>query len=88
MGRRRGEIQVMLRRCVYGKRCPGSRIILIDRESPRGVMEVEVSRIRKVTETHLILDDDTMIPLHRVIGIADEEGHIEWTRKTSRGKPP
>jgi len=87
VGRRRGEIEAMLRRCVYGGRCPGDVILVVDREAARGVAEVPLSRVKRVTSTHMILDDDTFIPLHRVLGIADENGEVRWRRGSSRGRP-
>ncbi len=55
----------------------GFSIIIRDRE--KGSDEISFRRILRVDNTYIYLDDDTVIPLHRVIEIR-YKGKLYWRR--------
>jgi uncharacterized protein (UPF0248 family) len=55
----------------------GFSIIIRDRE--KGSDEISFKRILRVDNTYIYLDDDTVIPLHRVIEIR-YKGKLYWRR--------
>ena len=85
MARRRSRIRQEINRVLYSGNPEGYLIYYIDR--PPGLNGarlsfIKASRIAKVTEWAIILDDgDTVIPLHRVIEIRDSGGRLVWSRR-------
>jgi uncharacterized protein (UPF0248 family) len=61
----------------YEKDKDGFSIIIRDRE--KGSDEISFKRILRVDNTYIYLDDDTVIPLHRVIEIR-YKGKLYWRR--------
>ncbi|MDT7876434.1 DUF504 domain-containing protein [Sulfolobaceae archaeon RB850M] len=61
----------------YEKDKDGFSIIIRDRE--KGSDEISFRRILRVDNTYIYLDDDTVIPLHRVIEIR-YKGKLYWRR--------
>ncbi len=76
MGRRRGRIYEEVRR-VLALYPNNSFLVIIDRSSKTGKTIVPVSRIDKVTKTFIILDDGSMIPLHRIVEVRIGKGREE-----------
>lgn len=83
MTRRRSRIRQEINKIIYTGRGKDYRIVYLDRTREYGarLRELSFKRIRKVTEWALYLDDDeTVIPLHRVVEIRDERGRSVWRR--------
>ncbi|HIC98240.1 MAG TPA: DUF504 domain-containing protein [Pyrodictiaceae archaeon] len=80
MSKKRGIIEEQLRRIIYGGKCSNCTILVIDRRKTSGYREIPVNAVSRVSQSYLILKDGTLIPLHRVLGVKDENGNIVWKR--------
>ncbi len=80
--RKRSRIKQEINKMIFtGKK--NYVIVYIDRSRDTGIRlrELPISKVARVTEWALYLDDDyTVIPLHRVVEIRDREGRIIWRR--------
>ncbi|BCS93120.1 DUF504 domain-containing protein [Metallosphaera javensis (ex Sakai et al. 2022)] len=56
-------------------------VIIADRF--KGVDEISFSRIKGIDNTYMYLDDETVIPLHRVMEIR-MKGNTIWSRATRK----
>ncbi len=80
MGRKRGEIfEVVSRVFRLRDRYPGAELLVVDRLSATGVRRIPFERIVEVKKDHVVLDDGSVIPLHRVVGV-DVGGKRFWRR--------
>ncbi len=83
---RRGAIREWVNRARYWDR--SLQIYYVDRDPVAGerLRRLDSSRITRVTGWAVYLDDDTVIPLHRIVEVRDREGRIVWSRRgSSRG---
>ncbi|ALL00227.1 hypothetical protein Pyrde_0177 [Pyrodictium delaneyi] len=78
---RRGEIHEAVARFFHTSST--GYIVIAERGTATGVKRIPRERIARVTRSHLVLEDGTVIPLHRVIAIEDGEGGTIWQRYKS-----
>lgn len=86
MGRRRSRIKQEINKLIYTSKS-SYRIVFIDRTRETGarLRELPVERIERVTEWAIYLDDgDTVIPLHRIVEVRDEDGVTVWRRSREK----
>ncbi len=82
MGRRRGEIYEIVARVVrLREKYRNAEILVVDRLSATGLRRIPAERVVSVKKDHLVLDDGSVIPLHRVVGV-DVEGKRYWRRRS------
>ncbi|AEM39726.1 protein of unknown function DUF504 [Pyrolobus fumarii 1A] len=80
MGRRRGRIyEVVSRVFALREQYPDARIVIVDRVSPTGLRKIPVSRVTRVKKDHMVLDDGSVIPLHRVVMVEAGDA-VLWRR--------
>ncbi len=86
LARRRGIVESVLRRLIALREAHrGYKLVVIDRASPTGVSKIPLDRVEAVTSDAAILDDGSVIPLHRVLGVEDERGRVQWLRRGKSG---
>ncbi|ABP95069.1 MULTISPECIES: DUF504 domain-containing protein [Metallosphaera] len=56
-------------------------VLIVDRF--KGLVEIPFPRIERVDNTYIYLDDDTVIPIHRVMEIR-MKGQVIWSRTANR----
>ena len=69
LGRRRGRIYEELRRCKAVR--PECVVVVVDRAENSGLSHIPVERIVKISKEYMVLDNGTIIPLHRVVKIVE-----------------
>jgi len=87
LARRRSAIREWVNRVLYAG--GGYQIMYVDRDPVAGerLRRLEVERIVRVTGWAVYLDDDSVIPLHRIVEVRDHEGRVVWSRRQStRGR--
>ncbi|MEB3816515.1 MAG: RNA repair domain-containing protein [Desulfurococcales archaeon] len=87
MAKKRSIIRQQINKILYSNKKEKYIIYYIDRPPGMGITRlasVNASRVIKATEWAMILDDDTVIPLHRVVEIRDESGRLVWSRSSKR----
>ena len=88
MTKRRSVIRQQINRFRYSANPEEYVVVYIDRDSTgaQRLATLNFSRIKGVTEWAIFLDDDeTVIPLHRVVEIRDLKGRTVW-RRSSKGR--
>ncbi|KSW11473.1 hypothetical protein CF15_01070 [Pyrodictium occultum] len=78
MPRRRGELEEAVAR-FFHTRARGF-IVVAERGTATGLRRIPRERVARVTSSHIVLDDGTVIPLHRVVALEDEAGRTIWRR--------
>ena len=78
MAGRRGEIHQAVARFFHTSST--GYVVIAERGTATGLKRIPRERIARVTRSHLVLEDGTVIPLHRVVAIEDEEGNTLWQR--------
>ncbi len=79
MGRRRGRLYEIIARLVALRdRYPDASLLVVDRLSPTGLRRVGVERIVRVKRDEVVLDDGSVIPLHRVVGVEAGGRRLWW----------
>ena len=83
LAKRRGAIREWVNRVIYTG--GGYQLMYVDRDPVAGerLRRLEVERIVKVTGWAVYLDDDSVIPLHRIVEVRDSEGRVVWSRRQS-----
>jgi len=76
--RGRGEIYEVIAR-LYHRGFRGF-IVVVWRGGSTGVARISFSEVARVARGFLELRDGTIIPLHRVVAVEDEEGRRVWSR--------
>ncbi|MEB3806027.1 MAG: RNA repair domain-containing protein [Desulfurococcales archaeon] len=87
MGRRRSRIKQEINKLLYSGGGNDYTIMYIDRTREAGarLKSLPLNRVKKVTEWAVYLDDEeTVIPLHRIVEIRDSEGVVVWRRYRGR----
>jgi len=81
LGRRRSEIRQLINRILYTGW--SVRVYYVDRDPVRGerLAVLPLERVSRVTGWAVVLDDETVIPLHRIVEVRDLEGRIVWSRR-------
>lgn len=86
MTRRRSRIRQEINRILYSGNPDNYHVYYIDRPPGLGVVRLSsfrASRVVKVSEWAVILDDEeTIIPLHRIVEIRDSSGKVVWSRRS------
>jgi hypothetical protein len=84
MGRRRSVIRQEINRVLLSGRPQDYVIVYVDRDPEAGqrLAELSASRVKAVSEWAMTLDDDNIIPLHRVVEIRGPGGAVVWRRGT------
>ncbi len=82
MGKRRSVIRQAINRVLMSGNPSAYVIAYVDRDPVRGqsIAEVGGDRVIGVSEWAMTLDDDTVIPLHRVVEVRGRDGRILWRR--------
>ena len=84
--RRRGEIYAIISRLIaLRERYSGYCILVVDRSRVTGVKRLSLEVVRGLEGEYIVLEDGSMIPLHRVVGVEDRDGRLIWTRRV-RGR--
>ncbi len=86
MGRKRSLIRQQINKVRFSKRSEDYVILYIDRDlqGNQRLASLDFSRIKGVTEWAIFLDDDdTVIPLHRIVEIRNKKGEVIWRRGRS-----
>ena len=68
--RRRGKLYEILSRLVALRdRYPDASVLIIDRLSVTGLQRLSLNRVVRVKRDELVLDDGSVIPLHRIVAV-------------------
>jgi uncharacterized protein (UPF0248 family) len=78
---RRGRVYEELSRIVHGGGGGVASVVIEERGWAGGVREVPVERIRLLKQGFMVLDDGTLVPLHRVLGVRLRDGRVQWLRR-------
>ncbi|MGC8566837.1 MAG: DUF504 domain-containing protein [Caldisphaera sp.] len=82
MSKRRGVLKDILGKAVYGEK-EEYLITYLDRSLEHGSRELKISssRVIAVSNWAITLDDnETVIPLHRILEIREKNGKILWRK--------
>ena len=80
---RRGRVYEELSRLIHGGvGAEGARLVIEERGGATGLREVPVERVARLARGFLVLDDGTVIPLHRVVAVVAGDGSRRLLRGT------
>jgi uncharacterized protein (UPF0248 family) len=69
-----------LARVIHGGRGGYVAVVIEERGAARGLRDIPLERVARLARGFLLLDDGTVIPLHRVVGLRRRDGGVVWLR--------
>ena len=71
---RRGRVYEELSRVIHGGRGGYVAVVIEERGAGGGLRDIPLGRVARLARGFLVLDDGTVIPLHRVVGLRERGG--------------
>lgn len=79
---RRGRVYEELARLIHGGRGGYVAVVIEERGGTTGLRDIPLERIARLARGFLVLDDGTVIPLHRVVGLREQGGGVKLLRRS------
>jgi len=82
---RRGRVYEALARLIHGGRGGYVAVVIEERGGVSGLRDIPVDRVARLARGFMVLDDGTVIPLHRVVGLRGVGGELLPLRGSGGG---
>ncbi len=82
VGRKRGGLREAIAQLYYSGR--RGYVVIVERGTHTGLRRIRLENIEKLGRGYIVLVDGTIIPLHRVVKVLDDEEKVVYSRSTAQ----